>query len=276
LTRDHRDPILLYDLAAGKLSEIRDRTCAGGPSPEPSPDFSQSRQTLQGFHLMDECISRFGHCEVFDYCVSYKALVMRAGKRWSDLRQMLHDFQENNPDNRIYATSLTWMGEACLNMDRREDAERFFRQALLSWPPNSATQQAGLHLAEMVGADAIFDEAKGLLASGSYREAYSFYRALAFSADKKTADKSILSLAYCSFYINRFQEASNLFLQWLNDNLDAPESAKVQADLIQCNAIIAQYKEWRAGPYPNPASPERSGLVVRFLKWTSRKLHQIM
>ena len=161
LTRDHRDPILLYDLAAGKLTKIKDESYPGG-FVSSLTDLSQSGQTLQGLQLMDECIAKFGHSSVFDYCLLYKALVMHAGKKWDDLRPMLEDFLENNPDNRIYAESLTWMGEACLNMDRREDSERFFRQALLSWPPNSATEQAGLHLAELIGADAIFDEAKGL------------------------------------------------------------------------------------------------------------------
>ena len=198
---------------------------------------------------------------------------MSAEKRWSDLRPMLEDFMENNPDNRIYAESLTWMGEACLNMDQREDAERFFRQALFTWPPNSATERAGLHLAQMVGADAIFVEAKALLASGRYLEAYNLYRGLTFSADKKIADQGILSLAYCSFHMNRFLEASNLFTKWLNGNFDAPESAEAQAHLRQCLAIIAQYKEWKIGPYPGSATPARSGLIVRFLNWAGQTLH---
>ena len=129
------------------------------------------------------------------------------------------------------------MGEACLNMGQREDAERFFRQALFSWPESNATNKAGVHLAEMVGADALFEDAKRLLASGKYLEAYNIYRGIAFSPDKKTADESVLSLAYCSFHMNRFQEASDLFIQWLNDNFEAPESARVQADLRQCQAI---------------------------------------
>ena len=116
---------------------------------------------------------------------------------------MLEEFLENNPDNRIYAESLTWMGEASLNMGQKEDAERFFRRALFSWPENNATKQAGLRLAEMIGADDSLDEAKGLLASGRYLEAYNIYQALALSPDKKIRDQSVLSLAYCSFYMNR-------------------------------------------------------------------------
>jgi len=273
LTRNHRDPILLYDLAAGKLTNIVDESNPGGSSSQTSPGLSQSRQIMQGLKLLDECMLKFGPSSVLDYCVSYKALVMKAEKRWSDLRPMLENYMKNNPDNRIYAESLNWMGEACLNMDQREDAERFFRQALFTWPPNSATEQAGLHLAQMVGADAIFLEAKALLASGRYLEAYNLYSGLTFSADKKTANQGILSLAYCSFHMNRFQEASNLFTKWLNGNFDAPESAEAQAHLRQCMAVIAQDKEWEAGPYPGLATPAPSGLIVRFFNWAGQKLH---
>ena len=88
-----------------------------------------------------------------------------------------------------------------------------------------------------------------------------------------TADRAVLSLAHCSFYMNRFLEASDLFTKWLNDNFDAPESAEAQADLRQCLAIIAQNKEWEKGPYPGSAPPARSGLIVRFLDWAGQKLH---
>ncbi len=273
LTRDHRDPILLYDLASEQLKEILDKPNPGGPPSQASPGPSQSRRTLQAVKLLDECIAKFGHSSVFDYCMLYKARVMSAEKRWSDLRLMLEDFLENNPNNCIYAESLTSLGEACLNMDQREDAERFFRRALFTWPPNNATELAGRDLAQIVGADAIFVEAKALLVSGRYLDAYNLYRGLAFSADKITADRAVLSLAHCSFYMNRFLEASGLFTKWLNDNFDAPESAEAQADLRQCLAIIAQNKEWEKGPYPGSAPPARSGLIVRFLDWAGQKLH---
>ena len=149
----------------------------------------------------------------------------------------------------------------------------FFGRRSLPGPQMTLQNRRALHLAQMVGADAIFVEAKALLASGRYLEAYNIYRGLAFSADKKIADRAVLSLAYCSFYMNRFLEASNLFTKWLNDNFDAPESAEAQADLRQCLAIIAQYKEWEKGPYPGSAPPARSGLIVRFLNWAGQKLH---
>jgi tetratricopeptide (TPR) repeat protein len=100
------------------------------------------------------------------------------------------------------------MGEASFKMGQGEDAERFFRQALFSWPESDATRQAGLRLAEMIGADALLETAKGLLASGRYLEAYNIYGALALFPDKKLRDESVLSLAYCSFYMNRSEEAS--------------------------------------------------------------------
>ena len=123
-------------------------------------------------------------------------------------------------------------------MGKKEDAERFFRQALFSWPENDATRQAGVRLAECSAAAPLLEEAKDLLTSGKYLEACNIYGALALSPDKKIRDEGVLSLAYCYFYMNRFQEASNLFTQWLNDNLEAPESAGVQADFRRCRAII--------------------------------------
>src|SRR5208337_563319 len=187
-------------------------------------------------------------------------------------RPMLEEFMEKNPDNRIYAEGLTWMGEACLNTGQKEDAERFLRLALFSWPESNAAKQAGLHLAEMIGADALLETAKGLLASGRYLEAYNIYGALALSPDKKIQDESVLALAHCSFYMNRSEEASNLFIQWLNDNFEAPESAQVQADLRHCQTIIAQNKEWMM-PDPGAVSPARPGLIVRFLNWAGQRLH---
>ena len=273
LTRNHHDPVLLYDLAAEKLKGIIDESNPGAPSSQALPDLSQSARTLHALKLLDECIVKFGHSSVLDYCVLYKARVMDAEKKWSDLRSMLEDFFENNPDSLIYAEGLTMLGEACLNMDQKEDAERYFRQALFTWPPNGATERAGLHLAQMVGAEAVFAEAKAQLASGGYLEAYNLYRGLTFSADKKTADRAVLSLACRSFYMNRFLEASDLFTKWLNGNFDAPESAEAQAHLRQCLAIIAQYKEWEKGPYPDSAPPARAGLLVRFLDWAGQKLH---
>ncbi|MGO9555949.1 MAG: 6-pyruvoyl-tetrahydropterin synthase-related protein [Syntrophobacteraceae bacterium] len=265
-TRNHRDPALLYGLAAGKFQRANDgKSGPGKPVSRDSVD--PARLDLE---LLDECIEKFGHSSVLDYCVLYKASLMSASKRWTDLRLMLEEFLEKNPDSRIYAEGLILMGEASLRMGRTEDAKRFFRQALFSWPQSDATKQAGLRLAEMIGADALLETAKGLLASGRYLEAYNICGALALSPDTKIRDESVLCLAHCSFYMNRSEEASNLFLQWLKDNFEAPESAQVQADLRTCQAIIAQNREWLAGP----ASPARSGLLVRVLNWAGRGLRR--
>jgi TolA-binding protein len=271
-TRNHRDPVLLYDLAAGKFERINNGK--SGPGETASQDSLDSARRLASLdlNLLDECIVKFGHSSVLDFCVLYKASLMSASKRWDDLRPMLEEFMEKNPDNRIYAECLTWMGESCLNTGQKEDAENFLRQALFSWPENNAAKQAGLHLAEIIGADALLETAKGLLASGRYLEAYNIYGALALSPDKKIQDESVLALAYCSFYMNRSEEASNLFIQWLNDNFEAPESAQVQADLRHCQTIIAKNREWMT-PDPGAVSPARPGLIVRFLNWAGQRLH---
>jgi len=272
-TRNHRDPYLLYELAAGKFERSEhDKSLFGESMSQDSPD-STSGQTWPDIKLLDECIGKFGHSSVLDHCMLYKAWIMDSMKMWGDLRPMLEKFLEDNPDNRIYAEGLAWMGKASLNMGQKEDAERFFRQALASWPDNNATRQAGLHLAEMTGADALLEDAKELLASGDYIRAYNIYRALALSADKKTAREGIICLAYCSFYMNRWQEASDLFVQWLNDNFDTPESARVQADFKQCQAIIAKIKGYMPGLEPGAASPAPSGLIVRFLNWAGEEMH---
>jgi hypothetical protein len=73
--------------------------------------------------------------------------------------------------------------------------------------------------------------------------------------------------------MNRSQEASNLFLQWLNDNFEAPESAQVQADLRRCQTIIAENRKWATWPDSRSASHVRSGLIARFLNWAAHGLH---
>ncbi len=280
LTRNHRDPVLLYDLATGKFEGIENGKNPpypplekGGETGPGEPVFQDSLDSASrpDLHLLDECIVKFGHSSELDSCMSYKASLMSTWKRWDDLRPMLQEFLEKNPDSRIYADGLTWIGEAYLNTGHKEDAERFFRQALFSWPEGNATKQAGLRLAEMIGADALLDTAKGLLASAGYLGAYNIYSALTLSPDKKIRDQSVLSLAYCSFYMNRSEEASNLFLQWLSDNFEAPESPQVQADLRHCQTIISQNKGWIMADAGTP-SPARSGLIVRFLDWAGQRL----
>ena len=268
--RNHHDPVLLYELAAGKLDKINE---ASSGTAGPAPALSPSGETLRVLDLLDECIEKFGPSSVLDHSMCYKASLLYAWKKWDDLLPMLEGFLKDNPDNRIYPDCLTWLAEASLNMGRKDDAERFYRQALFSWPENNATKQAGLRLAEMIGAASLLEEAKALMASGKYLEAYNIFGALTMSQDRKIRDESVLSLAYCSFYMNRCEEASNHFLQWFSDNSEAPESDRVQADFRQCQAIIAQNKEWMRGFEPGAAAPAGSGLIVRFLDWAAHNLH---
>jgi tetratricopeptide (TPR) repeat protein len=150
-------------------------------------------------------------------------------------------------------------------MGRYAEAERIFGQALSSWPEGRGTERAGMRLSEIIGKDPLREAARGLFASGRYPEAYNIYAALALSKDKKTADEGTISLAYCSYYMNRWNEALDLFAKWLADNFDAPESAGVQADYKQCQAMIDQNKEWITAVNP-PSPPARPGLIVRFLQ----------
>ena len=199
-TRNHRDPVLLYDLAADRFKRItEDESSPGGPPSRDLPALPMSRQTLGIYDLLNEGIGKFGHSSVLDFSVVYKASLMSSWERWDKLRPMLEDFLKDNPDNRIYTESLTWLGEASLKMGREADAEAFYKQALSSWPGSSATKRAGLRLAEMIGSGALIETAHEFFASGRYIEAYNIYKTLTFCEDKKIADKSTISLAYCSF-----------------------------------------------------------------------------
>jgi len=271
-TRNYRDPVLLYRLAADRFKTIDEgESSRAGPPSLDLPALPISPQTLRIYDLLNEGIEKFGHSSVLDFSVMHRASLMSSWERWNELCPMLEDFLKNNPDSRVYTESLTWLGEASLKMGREADAEMFYRQALSSWPGSSATERAGLRLAEMTEARALLGTAHEFLASGRYIEAYNIYKALTLSGDKKIVDESIVSLAYCSFYMNRWQEASDLFLKWLGGNFDAPESAKVQADYRQCQAIIDQSKQWMPGIDNQSASPARPGLIVRFLNWLEQR-----
>ncbi len=272
--RNHRDSSLLYELANSRVVKINEETSAqNGQAPPDVPAFSPTPENLRNIDLLNECIAKFGHSSVLDFCMLDKASSMYALKRWASLRSMLEDFLRDNPDTRVYAESLMWLGKTSVEMGRQDEAEGFFRRALFSWPPNNATKQAGLSLVEMIGTAPLLKEAKGFLESGKYLEAYSIYGALALSGDKNVRDESVLSLAYCSFDMNRTQEASDLFLQWLNNNFEAPESVRVQAAFRQCQTIIARDKEWLNGSEPGAASPGDSGFIVRFLNWAGLDSH---
>ena len=266
-TRNHRDPTLLYNFASDKFTELSEnRSSPLALLPQDSPgELPPSPETVRLYKAFDECV-RYGQTSVLDYSVLHKAFFMASWDRWDELQQMLEKFLKDNPENRTYPESLAWLGEASLKKGRQAEAERIFRRALFFWPEGRATERAGLRLAEIIGADPLLETARGLFTSGRYLEAYDFYAALALSKDKKTADESTISLAYCCFYMNRWNEASDLFMRWLGDNFDTPESARIQADYKQCLAIVDQNKEWITGPDAPPISPARKGLIVRLIQ----------
>ncbi len=258
LTRNYRDPILLYQLAAARFDQLEGR---GGRA---------STKTPQLLHLFDPCMVKFGHSVVFDNCESYKARLLDERKMWSDLRPMLERYLEENPDTRMHAQALYWLGEASLHTGRPDDARRFFREALFSWPPDEAVKQAGLSLAKITGARPLIETAKELFSSGKYLEAYNIYAALTLFPDEKTRQQSILPLGYCAFRLNRLQEASDLFVQWLSSNFDAEQAVQVKADLKQCRAVLAHNSKLVQN---GPASPDNSGPLVRIIHWAARGLH---
>jgi hypothetical protein len=271
-TRNHRDPVLLCELAAGKLEDIVYGKSGPGASATPGePALPQSRQTLEILGLLNECIIKFGSSAALDNAVLYKGSLLYAWNKWDDLRPMLENFLHGNPDTRIYAQCLSWLGEAALNTGQKDDAQRYFRQALCCWPPNNATKQAGLHLSEKIGAAPLLQEAKDLMTSGRYLEAYNICGALASSPDRRIRDQSVLCLAYCCFYMNRCEEACDHFLQWFSDNFDSPESAAVQVDFRQCQAIAAQNRDWMQGYEPGVGATT-SGIIVRLLEGAGIKL----
>ena len=266
-TRNHRDPVILYNLAADRFKRISEaESSPGAPASLDLPPLPITPQTLAIYNLLNEVIEKFGHSSVVDFSLMCKASLLSSWERWDELRPMLKDFLKDNPDNRIYTDCLTRLGEASQKMGSWTDAEIYYKRALYSWPANNATKRAGLRLAEMIGAGVLLETAHLFFASDRYIEAYNIFKALSFCEDKKIADQSIICLAYCSFHMNRWQEALDLFLRWLGDNFDAPESAQVQTDYRQCQAIIDQCRQWMPGIDRQPPFPERSGLIVRILK----------
>ncbi|MCL5405891.1 MAG: 6-pyruvoyl-tetrahydropterin synthase-related protein [Deltaproteobacteria bacterium] len=257
LTRNYRDPVLFYRLAAAKFNKIEgsapfllDPPKGSGPRLKTSRGEvnsgapAESPKGLQLLHLFDTCMAKFGHSVVYDNCESYKARLLAKGRMWSDLRPMLERYLKDNPDTRMYAQALFWLGEASLDTGRRDDAENFFRKALFTWPPNNAVKPAGLSLAKIIGARPLLQTAKELFASGKYLEAYNVYSALAICPNEKTREQSILALAYCALHLNRLQEAYDLFIEWLGPNFNAPQSAQAKAALRQCRALIAYNRKW--------------------------------
>ncbi|MDR3553213.1 MAG: 6-pyruvoyl-tetrahydropterin synthase-related protein [Syntrophobacteraceae bacterium] len=266
-TRNYRDPVLLYRLAADKFERIEGEALFPPKARRNARPLPPSREESQLLALFDTCMTKFGHSVVFDNCQSCKARLMAEHGMWIDLRSMLERHLEDNPDTRLYAQALFLLGKASLATGRREDAQGFFRKALFTWPPDEAVKMAGVSLAKIVGPQTLIKTGRELTASGKYLEACNIYAALALSADQKTREQIILPLAYCDFRLNRLQEAADLFIQWLGPNFDAPGSEQVKADLRQCRAIIAHNREGLQH-FPDPGFP--SAPIVRILRWAKR------
>jgi tetratricopeptide (TPR) repeat protein len=268
LTANYRDPVLLYQRAVARFDRIEGEAPFPLDRPKDSRAPSLSRQSSRTLSLFHTCMTRFDHSVVFDNCLSYRARLMADHGLWDDLRPGLEQYLAENPDGRMYSQARFWLGEASLHTGRQEEAERFFRQALFSWPPNDAVRSAGLSLAKVVGAPALLKTAEELFASGRYLEAYNVYAALALCPDEKTRQRALLPLARCAFRLNRLQEASDLFVKWLSTNVNAPRSAEVKADWRQCRALLAS---GRTRVREAPACPR--GPLVRFLRWVQRGIY---
>jgi tetratricopeptide (TPR) repeat protein len=266
-TRNHRDPVLLYYLAVDEFDRVSEKESSpAGPASLNWPSLPVTPETLGIYELLNEGIARFGHSSVVDFAVMYKAIFMFSWKRWDDLRPLLEGFLRDNPGTRIYTKSMTLLGDMALESGKEAEAESYYKLALSSWPGDEATNRAGLRLAYMIGVNALLETANEFFSSGRYIEAYNIYQALSLSEDKKIADQSVISLAYCSFHMNRWQEAADLFLKWLGDNFEAPGSAAAQADYKLSLTIIDQNRQWMPELERQEASPPRSGWIVRLQK----------
>jgi hypothetical protein len=267
LTRNYRDPVLLYRLAADKFERIEGEALFPPEARKKARPLPPSREESQLLAMFDTCMTQFGHSVVFDNCQSCKARLLAEHGMWIDLRSILEHHLEDNPDTRMYTQALFLLGKASLATGRREDAQKFFRKALFTWPPDEAVKMAGVSLAKIVAPQTLIKTAGELTASGQYLEACNIYAALALSEDQKTRERIILPLAYCDFRLNRLQEAADLFTQWLGPNFDAPGSEQVKADLRQCQAAIAHNREGLQH-FPGPDIP--SAPIVRILRWAKR------
>jgi hypothetical protein len=245
--RNYRDPVLFYRLLTVRFQRwqnriqlpapVRQNRLVGPPSPE----------DLQLLGLIDACTARFGHSTVLDNCEAYKAGIMAQNNMWKNLRPLLERFIQDNPDSRMYAQALFWLGQASCATGRKEDGERFFLKTLFTWPPNEAVDAAGVSLAKIAGPKVLLKTAQDLFASRSYLEACNIYRALTFYPEEATRQKSILGLAYCDLRLNRLQDGCDLLMRWLGPNFNAPQSQRVKADLKKWLAVIARNKESMEG-----------------------------
>jgi len=253
LARSRTNPQLLHDAAAKKFEQA-EQIQPGAESNEPEREISSERDRLirETMDLVERNISNFPDSAVFDYCIYFKAWLLIEEKKTTEARTMLLDFLRTHPDTRVLSECLSFLGETYAQAGDTDEAEEYFRRAALIWPASRATRHAGMRLGELIGFDAVFSSARNFFESGEYLKAYSLFMGLTFHADERIRDRSILWLGYCCFEMERWEEAANLFLQWLNVHFDSPESPQAKLALMRCNVMIDAIKAWQ-GPDPEIA-----------------------
>lgn len=265
--RSHRDPLLLYNRA----SEQFERADEIGREARTPPAQNQERERLlrDANGMFEKCIRRFGDSSVLDHSVYYRARYLTFEKRWDEVEKFLDDFLKTHPETRVYSEILVMMANARLNAGNIEGVEKLFRMAARSWPETIAGRGAVLRLAEMRGAPSVLNEAEDLFRSGDYPDAYLLFRGLSLARDETIRDRSILALAYCCFCMNRWEEASNLFLQWLSGHFESTGSVEAQSALRQCKVIMAQGMAWR-GPDSETSPAGRPRWPFSFFNGTGK------
>jgi tetratricopeptide (TPR) repeat protein len=249
VTRNHRDPLLLYALAHEKYEEAEDigREITAGLA-NPNAASEKEKLMLQAFALSDECIAKYADTSIYDHSIFIKTKVLSDEKRWAEVRGILEDFLKSHPDTRIAADARFMLADAYSNLGEKDKAEQSFWGSLLAWPSTNAGVQAGLRLTETLGPATLQEKAKSAFDLENYLEAYVIFRALTFHADEQIRSESSLCLAYCCYRLSRWEESANLFLQWLSSHFESPGSKEAEKTLLQCQTIINLNKEWQTPP----------------------------
>jgi len=267
-TRSHRDPLLIYESAKAqyeKAEETAEKISSGRGGAE---DESKKERLLQSASaLFDECMQKYPDSSIFDHCLFFKIRMLTAAQKWEEASSILERFLPTHPDTRIYSDCLLVLGTARLHAGDSGKAEEYFRKAALTWPESTGARQAGRQLAQMSGPETILAEAREHFAAEQYPAAYLLSRSLSFNEDEKIRNESLLLLAYCSYHMQRWEEAANLFTQWLSANFDSPESEEAQHALSRCSIIAAQNRAWQTEPDEQGATA-RSGWVLPFSRRT--------
>jgi tetratricopeptide (TPR) repeat protein len=212
---------------------------------------------LRAFALTDECIRKYPDTSVYDHCIFIKAKILSDQKKWREVRNLLEDFLKSHPDSRVLPDTLFLLGDAYLNLGEGDKAREFLWRSILTWPESNAGIQAGLRLADILGPEVVLQEGVSAFNSEKYLEAYTIFKALTFHSDEEVRSESILSLAYCCYRLNRCDEASTQFLQWLSSHFESPESEDAQLALRECQTIANLNKAWQTrSDAAHPSGPQ--------------------